>query len=247
MKRLQALVLAAGDGDRMCLPSPDLPKPLLPLAGRPIIARVLDALGAAGVTHSTIVVGHRGEEIRDAMTHRAPRGMSLRFIENGGYLLGNARSLWAARSAMKRNFLLVMADHLLHASLLRALTPSAGDRCRLAVDFAAPDDPRAEEATRALVREGRVVDLGKEIATWNALDTGAFWGTPRLFDALTPDRRDGELSAVFASLARAGELDAADVSGCPWIDIDTPDDLRRAAAMVAPGGALESLAVLGRA
>jgi 1L-myo-inositol 1-phosphate cytidylyltransferase len=247
MDKLHALVLAAGDGDRMCQPAPDLPKSLLPLAGRPIIRHVLAALSAAGVGDSTIVVGHRGDAIRDALAHGAPAGMAIRFVENDGFLLGNARSLWAARSVMQDNFLLVMADHLLHPSLLQILTSSALDRCRLAIDRAPSDDPRADEATRALVRDGRVVDLGKDIATWNALDTGAFWCTPRLFDALTPERRDGELGAVFAVLARAGDLDAADVTGRPWVDIDTPDDLRRAEAMLAPGGSLESLAALGHA
>jgi choline kinase len=80
---------------------------------------------------------------------------------------------------------------------------------------------------------GRVVDLGKGLADWNAIDTGAFWCTPRVFDVMTPKARDGEVGDVFAALARAGELEAVDVTGARWIDIDTAADLRRAEALLA--------------
>ena len=129
-------------------------------------------------------------------------------------------------------FVLAMGDHLVEPALTAALIADAGDRCRLAIDRAARDDPRATEATRVRVRDGRVMDLGKALDDWNALDTGAFWCTPRVFEAITPELRDGEAGAVFASLARAGELDAVDVTGQRWIDIDTPDDLRAAEAVL---------------
>ena len=211
-----------------------MPKPLLKLHGRPIIHHVLAALFDAGVGDATIVIGYHGAQIRDALDGVHPRGMTLRFVENPAYDLGNARSIWAARDAMPRDrgFVLAMADHLVEPALTRLVNRADG-RCRLAVDRAAPGDPRAGEATRARVRDGRVVDLGKALDEWNALDTGVFWCTPRLFDAIMPDLRDGEAGAVFASLARAGDLDAIDVTGRRWIDIDTPDDLRAAERMLA--------------
>jgi NDP-sugar pyrophosphorylase family protein len=48
--------------------------------------------------------------------------------------------------------------------------------------------------------------------------------------------RDGEAGAVFAALARAGQLDAVDVTGSRWIDVDTEDDLRAAEAMMGAHG-----------
>jgi choline kinase len=233
MEHLQAVVLAAGDGGRLHPRTSATPKPLLRAGGRPIIDHVLDALRAAGVRDTTIVVGYRGDQVRAALAGGAPAGMTLRFVENEHYLLGNARSLWAARGAVPGSFVLAMADHLLEPGLLRALTAGADGRCRLAVERAAPGDPRAHEATRARVEGGRVLDLGKQIDGWNALDTGAFWCTPAVFDAITPELRDGEAGAVFARLARAGRLDAVDVTGSRWVDIDTEDDLCAAEAMLA--------------
>ena len=53
-----AVVLAAGKGTRM---KSDLPKVLLPVADRPMIEYVLDALTAGGVGRIVVVVGYRGE------------------------------------------------------------------------------------------------------------------------------------------------------------------------------------------
>ena len=78
-----------------------------------------------------------------------------------------------------------------------------------------------------------MTDLGKGLREWNALDTGVFWCTGRIFEVLAGGLRDGELGAAFAALARSGELDAVDVTGCAWVDVDTPDDVRLAEAMLA--------------
>ena len=252
---MHAVILAAGDGGRLHPLTSAMPKPLLMLRGRPIINHVLDSLFAAGVDAATIVVGYRGDQMRAALDNLRPCGMTLTFVENDAWQLGNARSLWTAREAVATlpGFVLSMADHVVEPALVRALTAvPLRTRCALAIEYADAGDPRADEATRALARGGRIVELGKGIGDWNALDTGVFWCTPRVFDAMTPDLRDGECGAVFASLAHSGDLDAVDVSGRCWIDIDTEEDLRRARSLLgadasgsgmrAPGDELARLA-----
>ncbi len=231
---MQAVVIAAGDGGRLYPLTSLTPKPLIKVAGRPMINHVLDALFAAGVDDATIVVGYRAAQVRNAVDALHPPGMSVRFVENDAFLLGNARSIWAARHAVDGPFVLAMADHLIDASLVQTLTTNADGRCRLAVEHCARNDARAGEATRARVRGNRVTDLGKAIADWNALDTGVFWCTPRVFDELTPARRDGEAGAMFAALAHAGDLEAIDVTGHRWIDVDTIEDLVLAEELLAP-------------
>ena len=58
------VVLAAGQGTRM---HSDMPKVAHPLAGRPMIAWVLDALAAAGADHTVVVVGHEAEAVREVL------------------------------------------------------------------------------------------------------------------------------------------------------------------------------------
>ena len=184
------------------------------------------------------MLGYLGGQIRTAVDNLHPCGMTIRFVENPAFDEGNARSLWAARDAVDGPFLLAMADHLVEPSLVAKVAAQANGRCLLAVEHAPLDDVRRDEATLARVRDGRIVDLGKGIADWNALDTGVFWCTPGVFDAITPELRDGEAGAVFAWLARAGKLDAVDVTGHRWLDVDTADDLRAADDwLAAPSGA----------
>ena len=59
--------MAAGKGTRM---KSDLPKVLYPVFGKPIIDYVLDALEKAGVERVIVVVGYRGEMVREALTGR---------------------------------------------------------------------------------------------------------------------------------------------------------------------------------
>lgn len=230
---MNAVILAAGDGGRLLPHTASLPKPLLPVRGRPLIHHVLEALKDAGVRNTTVVIGYRGEQVRRAVAPLRPGVMALRFVENDAWMLGNARSLWAARDTQRAPFVLAMADHIVEPEIVRRVAAVARGRCALAVERAGRDDPRADEATRALVRRRRVHALGKAIERWNALDTGVFWLTPAVFEAITPDLRDGEAGAVFASLAARGALDAVDVTGLRWADVDTPADLRAAEAVAA--------------
>ena len=65
-----AVVLAAGQGTRM---RSALPKVVHPLAGRPMVGWVLDALEGGGVAHTVVVVGHGAEVVRDAL----PAGVAV--------------------------------------------------------------------------------------------------------------------------------------------------------------------------
>ncbi len=59
---VQAVVLAAGKGTRM---KSDLAKVLHPLAGRPLIAHVLDIVRGAGIRRAVVVVGHQAQRVRE--------------------------------------------------------------------------------------------------------------------------------------------------------------------------------------
>jgi len=62
---LQILILAAGQGKRMCS---DLPKVLQPLAGRPLLAHVIDTVNSLSPDRICVVYGHGGELVREAFS-----------------------------------------------------------------------------------------------------------------------------------------------------------------------------------
>jgi bifunctional UDP-N-acetylglucosamine pyrophosphorylase/glucosamine-1-phosphate N-acetyltransferase len=67
---LSVVVLAAGQGKRM---KSDLPKVLQPLAGRPLLAHVIDSARAIGAADIHVVYGYGGERVRETLSDAAPR------------------------------------------------------------------------------------------------------------------------------------------------------------------------------
>ena len=78
----------------------------------------------------------------------------------------------------------------------------------------------------------RIVDIGKEIAYYDALDTGMFLCSPALFDDLESASKDGNcsLSDGMRRAARTGRLRAMEIGDAQWHDVDTPEALAYAGA-----------------
>ena len=239
---MRAVVLAAGDGGRLGPYTSSSPKPLIGLEGRRIIDYTLDSLEESGVLEAVVVTGYLGDRLRETLSAGWEGAMDLRFVHNPDFKGGATTSLAAARTACSDEpFILAMADHLLSPPLIGKLVDAALDRtcCSfVAADFQLREAAYAHEATKlALDETGRVTAIGKDVGDWDALDTGAFYCRPEVWDALEEIPRGAELSVLFAQLAARGLLHAADVSGAFWYDIDTVEDLAVATALIAGGAA----------
>ena len=77
------MVLAAGRGERMRPITDRIPKPLVPVAGKPLIAYHLESLARAGVTQIVINLAYRGSQIRDALGDGAAYGVSISYSDEG--------------------------------------------------------------------------------------------------------------------------------------------------------------------
>ena len=77
---MQALILAGGEGTRLRPLTYTAPKPVLPLAGRPHIAYVIDWLVRHGVDDVVVSCGHLAEGVRSALAELEP-GVKVRYAE----------------------------------------------------------------------------------------------------------------------------------------------------------------------
>lgn len=236
----RAVILAAGDGGRLGEHTLAIPKPLIMAGGRPLIDYTLEALSEAGVDEVVVVVGYRAEQLKAGIAASRDRGLAIRYVANGRFHGGASLSLRAARKACgDEPFLLLMADHMLSATILRRLLSERSARrvCLVATDASVWPDAYNDEATRVVFAPGtkRVTAIGKGLSPWDALDTGAFLLEPAVWEAVDRAPEDCELSVIFQDLARRGELAGVDVSGASWYDVDTADDLEAAQRVVAGG------------
>ncbi len=232
---MKCLILAAGKGSRL-RPRAES-KPLLPLLGVPLIERVIREARRAGADDFVVVTGHAAETVEAFLADLARRlDVPIATVRNPEWAdTENGRSILAAEGLLREPFLLLMADHLFEADLLRDLLraplPSAG-LC-LAVDGNRRNplvDPG--DVTRVRRDGARITAIGKGLEPFDGYDTGIFHCTPALFDALRKAARHGDttLSGAVRQLARDGLAQAVDVSGRFWCDVDDPAALQRAEA-----------------
>ncbi len=232
-----AVILAAGNGDRFKNPQRES-KLLQPVHGQPLILRTLETAAAGGLTHLNVVLGYQADKVRATIErHRIP-GVTVQFAINPDWDLENGVSAFAARKICHAHrFMLLMADHLFESDVLErmsALDVSPGDSV-LGIDTTTTDPEIVAEATKVRLAGDRIVAIGKQLTTWDALDTGMFLFTPSLFDALEEAIAAGEttLSAGVQRLASAGLMRGADLGVESWCDVDTVEDLRLAESLFA--------------
>ncbi|MCP5031572.1 MAG: aminotransferase class I/II-fold pyridoxal phosphate-dependent enzyme [Actinomycetia bacterium] len=122
----RAVILAAGKGSRLERLAGDVPKCLVEIDGQPLLERALHALASQGVVEAVIVVGYRGEAVRERIGS-CFAGVDIRFVEAPDFeTTNNIRSLWDAREFLDEDVLLVEADVAFDPSVISALLVEPG-------------------------------------------------------------------------------------------------------------------------
>ncbi|HKU39154.1 MAG TPA: NTP transferase domain-containing protein [Polyangiales bacterium] len=225
----EAVILAAGSGIRL---GRSEAKCLAPVAGRPLLAWILDSLADAGVAQTYVIVNPEFGDVRAAAAQFGSR-MPVDFVKCADSKLGNGRSAaFAEQVVSDERFFLLMSDHLVSPDHLAVADACAADSCALATCVPAPwiDLPDATKVRSDA--QGFILSIGKELEDYNEIDTGVFAMTPALFSALEEARRDGEYSLTAGNqrLARQRALRSAPIGELRWCDVDTPGDLEVAEA-----------------
>ncbi len=225
----KALILAAGFGSRLS-PAQSIPKPLTPLAGEPSIVRLIRQFHDAGITEVAVVVGYRGDEVRAAVERGATSGVSLTFFENHRYAEPNGLSVLAARDFVDERVLLSMSDHLFLGACVphMAALDRDGEGTVLLIDRDIAGVFDLDDATKVLTgADGEVLEIGKELVEYNAIDTGLFCISPALVEALA-GLESPSLSQGVKKLATRGLMGTRELVDGAWQDIDTPETLAHA-------------------
>ena len=224
---MRALIIAAGRGERLKPFTNGIPKPLLPLSGRPLIERIILAVREANIRDIIIVKGYLGEKIESFLGDGSRYNVRIEYVENRRWHLGNGVSVYEARDLIDENFVLLMADHIFNPKILSELQRCeiSDKECVLCVDTHMRYVFDFKDATKVLVNGDRIFDIGKELKYYNGVDMGIFLCSPVIFEALEKAFRDGEysLTAAVKKLANQRLMKACcfDDEEYYWMDIDT--------------------------
>ena len=214
--------------------------------GRSLLARHLDLLIRFGVRQADIVVGYGADRIIEHVATLSSRpDVSWHF--NPRYELGSVLSLWAAEETLESGAPVIVmdADVLYHPAILQRLLETDIDNCYL-LDR---DFVDGEEPVKIAVNNGAMVEFRKQLAAGLEYDTlgesvGFFRFGPEFAAIIAAEcarfDREGLPDAPHEEalrnvlLAQPESFGFEDVSGLPWIEIDFPEDVVRAAEEILP-------------
>jgi NDP-sugar pyrophosphorylase family protein len=229
----RAMVLAAGRGTRLAPLTDRLPKPLMPVAGRPMLAHILDCLRVGGIDEVVINLHHLGHLIEEAIGDGSAFGLRVRYswepkiLDTGGGIR-RAEPFLAGEP-----FVVVNGDSLLELPL-RTLFAYHEERGGIVTMVVRPS-PDAEQwgliELDADDRVRRVVGQPDEVPA-GSLRPFMFPGMqvfePDVFDWMDPGIAYSVIRETYPRLLRAGRPVYGFVTRARWLTIDTPAELAAA-------------------
>ncbi|WP_257297849.1 bifunctional sugar-1-phosphate nucleotidylyltransferase/acetyltransferase [Haloarchaeobius sp. FL176] len=244
---MQAVVVAAGEGTRMRPLTANRPKPTLPVAGTPLVERVLDA-AAPYVDGFVLVVGYRDEVIRE-LVGDSYRGRPVEYVEQTEQL-GTAHAVGTAAEAVDGRFLVLNGDVVVTDELVSGLVEAGGT----AVATKPVDDPSNYGVVS--YENGLLTELIEKPSDppSNLANLGLYAFEESAFDAIErtelSERGEYEITDSIGHLLADGEdVSVVEYDG-PWLDVGRPWELLSATETLLEGlegrvdGAVEDGATL---
>jgi mannose-1-phosphate guanylyltransferase len=242
---LQALILAGGEGTRLRPLTSSIPKPVVPLAGRPFISYMIEWLRRHGVDEAILSCGFMADGVRTVLGDGDELGVRLRYVEEPTPL-GTGGALKLAEDLLEERFLMLNGDQLTDIDLTAQLRQHERTGARATLALIAVEDP----STYGLVRRRDDLSVSgflekpnaEEIDT-NLVNAGVYILERSVLDDMAAaGTRISIERDVFPQLVDHG-LFGYEASGY-WMDIGTPPRYLQATYDILDG---EIMTEIGRA
>ena len=235
---MKAIILAAGKGTR--LNGVDLkPKCLFEVGGETLLDRQIATLRELQINDIVIVLGFEAERIQRRYEHAASFVINTRFEDTSSMY-----SLWLAKEHLRDGFVVLNCDVLFHPQLLARLLSSPFADALLIDLVDKHNNHLGDEEMKVKLRDGLVVDIRKDMdpAEADGENVGivkfSAEGARRLVDEMDALISSGRLKEwaprAFREFALRFPLHAISTEEYPWIEIDFPEDYRKAKEEVFP-------------
>lgn len=237
---LKAIMLAAGVGRRLGKDGQNQPKCLLRFNGKSLLERHLDYLRSCQIDEVAIAVGYQAQMIQNEIEAvKAENWVTT--VYNPDYTKGSVISLWTLREHLSAGdeILLMDADVLYDRRIIERLVKTDIPNCFL-LDR---DFEPGEEPVKLCVRDGYLVEFRKQVALDLVYDfSGESVGFFRFESAIARrlatrteqyvadglDEKSLEEAIRDLLLETPEAFGYEDITGLPWIEIDFPEDIKRA-------------------
>jgi L-glutamine-phosphate cytidylyltransferase len=237
---MKAIILAAGQGSRLGHLTTDRPKCLIDFGGRTLLDWQLDTLAANGINDVVVVTGFRDDQIEAALAYRKG-GPRVRTVYNPFYKVAdNLGSLYVARDELDGDCLVWNGDTLVSTSLMRRVVGNGQPGICVTIDR---KDSYDSDDMKVVEQGGRLKAIGKRLSDGvNAESIGllAFreGGAQQFRRAIerairTPEGTTVWYLRVIHHIAQESDVWTFDIEGEEWGEVDFPEDVENARALVA--------------
>ena len=230
----EAVILIAGQGSRLRGADKNFLKPFVPVLGRPLLSYILQAVSCAGISTAYFVVGYESERVIAKAKQLIPPHINASFIVNNEWEKQNGISLLAAAGYVSAPFLLTMGDHVFDETIVDCLLENFEPGVlNIAIDRKLDSIVDLDDAMKLQTRGNNVTGIGKNLRTYDAIDTGLFVCPLEIFAYLEQAKSinrgsDCSLANGVELMAADGKVRGIDIGSAQWHDIDTPRVLEHA-------------------
>ncbi len=222
--------MAGGEGTRLRPLTSNAPKPMLPIANRPMMEHIVNLLKLHGFDEIVVTVAYLANHIRNYFGDGSELGVRMVYATEETPL-GTAGSVRNAMDELKERFLVISGDVITDFDL-GSIVAFHDERDALATIGLTPVDNPLEFGI-VITREDGSVERFLEKPTWgqvfsDTINTGIFVLEPEVFDWIEPGRSVDFSSEVFPALLAAGKPLFGAVAEGYWEDVGTLEAYARA-------------------
>ncbi|UCH71930.1 MAG: NTP transferase domain-containing protein [Thermoplasmatales archaeon] len=217
---MKAVILAAGEGKRLRPFTETIPKVMLPIANKPILEYVVDAVKKSGITEIIIVVGYKKEVIMEYF--KDYKSAKITYITQDKQL-GTAHALLQAKNHIKDPFIVASGDNIIDQKSITKLIKDNSKYSMLIKEHPHPSKYGVVFVEKGLLKE--IVEKPKE-ELGKFISTGIYKLPKSIFAKIKELASQGiyDLSSVVQSIVDKGE-NINTIIADSWADIVYPWDL----------------------
>ncbi|NHN40969.1 NTP transferase domain-containing protein [Halorubellus sp. JP-L1] len=242
---MKAVVLAAGEGRRLEPLTNRRPKPMLSIAGKPLLEYVLEAIAEAGIDDVVFVVGYARDRIQTHFGDGDDWGVDLSYVVQDKQL-GTAHAISQAEDAVDDAFVVLNGDRILEPTCITGVCDALEYEGSPVMAVTRSADPGAYGVVE--LDGDRVVALAEKPheASSELINAGVYGFEPSIFDAIretdVDEAGERKITDTLLSYVEDGGVRAVRYSGT-WQDVSHLWDVTRVTRSILDGGAGRRLGV----
>jgi glucose-1-phosphate thymidylyltransferase len=224
---MKAVILAAGEGTRLEPLTNLRPKPMLPVANRPLLEYVVEAVAEAGITEIVLVVGYHRERIQSHFGNGDDWDVNIEYVGQDKQL-GTGDAVLQAEPYVSDEFVVLNGDRVIEPGLIKAVVQERRATGDVVMSVTRVGEPHLYGVVD--VRDGLVGRLTEKPTPGETdsdlINAGVYGFGPAVFDEIRATDPNGELelTAMLGRLIDGQPVRAVQNRG-DWLDVTRPWDL----------------------